>query len=549
MSQEYTEDKDVTLTKLSSGRRLLEALLILIALFAVWLMAALLSFNPSDPSWSQTAWHEPIHNLGGIPGAWLADTLFFIFGVMAYTIPVIIVGGCWFAWRHQASDEYVDYFAVSLRIIGVLALILTSCGLAAINADDIWYFASGGVIGSLLSTTLQPLLHSSGGTLTLLCIWAAGLTLFTGWSWVSIAEKLGGWLLNILTFASNRTRRDDTWVDDEEYEDEDAPFDAADGKPHETRRARILRGALARRKRLAEKFTNPLGRHTDAALFSGKRMDDEDEIEYSARGVVADPNDVLFSGNRATLPEYDELDPLLNGHSVTEPVAAAAAATTAAQAWSAPVDPLLQTSPVTNTVMEPPAQAVAWQPVPGAQTGDAVTAPAPEGYPQPAQYTQPPVQQQYESWQQPVVEESPQPQGFTAEQNWQPEPAYQPEPVQQPVYQPESTFQQNATFQQPAVEQPPVVEPEPVVEEVKPTRPPLYYFEEVEEKRAREREQLAAWYQPIPEPVQEPERVKPTMPTAASIPPVESVAAVAPLAAGVKSAALGAGCRCRSSCL
>ena len=567
MSQEYTEDKDVTLTKLSSGRRLLEALLILIALFAVWLMAALLSFNPSDPSWSQTAWHEPIHNLGGIPGAWLADTLFFIFGIMAYTIPVIIVGGCWFAWRHQASDEYVDYFAVSLRIIGVLALILTSCGLAAINADDIWYFASGGVIGSLLSTTLQPLLHSSGGTLTLLCIWAAGLTLFTGWSWVSIAEKLGGWLLNILTFASNRTRRDDTWVDDEEYEDEEESVDAADGKPHESRRARILRGALARRKRLAEKFTNPLGRHTDAALFSGKRMDDEDEIEYSARGVVADPNDVLFSGNRATLPEYDELDPLLNGHSVTEPVAAAAAATTAAQAWSAPVDPLLQTSPVTNTVMEQPAPAVAWQSAPGPQTGDAAIAPTPEGYPQPAQYAQPPVQQPYEPWQQPVVEESPQPQYYAP----QPEPVYQPEPVLQPVYQQDPTSQQNATFQQPAyqpepapqpvyqqesipqqsttfqqpvVEQPLVVEPEPVVEEVKPTRPPLYYFEEVEEKRAREREQLAAWYQPIPEPAQEPERIKPStpsMPTTASIPPVESVAAVAPLAAGVKSAALGAG--------
>ncbi len=579
MSQEYTEDKDVTLTKLSSGRRLLEALLILIALFAVWLMAALLSFNPSDPSWSQTAWHEPIHNLGGIPGAWLADTLFFIFGVMAYTIPVIIVGGCWFAWRHQASDEYVDYFAVSLRIIGVLALILTSCGLAAINADDIWYFASGGVIGSLLSTTLQPLLHSSGGTLTLLCIWAAGLTLFTGWSWVSIAEKLGGWLLNILTFASNRTRRDDTWVDDEEYEDEEESVDAADGKPHESRRARILRGALARRKRLAEKFTNPLGRHTDAALFSGKRMDDEDEIEYSARGVVADPNDVLFSGNRATLPEYDELDPLLNGHSVTEPVAAAAAATTAAQAWSAPVDPLLQTSPVTNTVMEQPAPAVAWQSAPGPQTGDAAIAPTPEGYPQPAQYAQPPVQQPYEPWQQPVVEESPQPQYYAPQPEPvyaqpvapQPEPVYQPEPVLQPVYQQDPTSQQNATFQQPAyqpepapqpvyqqesipqqsttfqqpvVEQPLVVEPEPVVEEVKPTRPPLYYFEEVEEKRAREREQLAARYQPIPEPAQEPERIKPStpsMPTTASIPPVESVAAVAPLAAGVKSAALGAG--------
>ncbi|HHL2825865.1 TPA: DNA translocase FtsK [Citrobacter murliniae] len=566
MSQEYTEDKDVTLTKLSSGRRLLEALLILIALFAVWLMAALLSFNPSDPSWSQTAWHEPIHNLGGIPGAWLADTLFFIFGVMAYTIPVIIVGGCWFAWRHQASDEYVDYFAVSLRIIGVLALILTSCGLAAINADDIWYFASGGVIGSLLSTTLQPLLHSSGGTLTLLCIWAAGLTLFTGWSWVSIAEKLGGWLLNILTFASNRTRRDDTWVDDEEYEDDEF-VDAAEGKPHESRRARILRGALARRKRLAEKFTNPLGRHTDAALFSGKRMDDEDEIEYSARGVVADPNDVLFSGNRATLPEYDEFDPLLNGHSVAEPVAAAAAATAATQAWSAPVDPLMQTPPASGTVPVQPAPAVAWQSAPGPQTGEPAIAPGPEGYPQTNQYAQPSVQP-YEAWQQPAPVE-PQPQysvppvadvGYeqpmmpesqmpwqtqepVAEQSWQPEPVYQQNAPLQPqsVYQQETVPSQPVVHQQSIVEPPPVVEPEPVVEETKPARPPLYYFEEVEEKRAREREQLAAWYQPIPEPVTEPERVKPSMPTTAAIPPVESVVAAAPMATGAKNAALATG--------
>ncbi|WP_435869338.1 DNA translocase FtsK 4TM domain-containing protein [Escherichia coli] len=87
MSQEYTEDKEVTLTKLSSGRRLLEALLILIVLFAVWLMAALLSFNPSDPSWSQTAWHEPIHNLGGMPGAVAGRYAVLYFGVMAYTIP------------------------------------------------------------------------------------------------------------------------------------------------------------------------------------------------------------------------------------------------------------------------------------------------------------------------------------------------------------------------------------------------------------------------------------------------------------------------------
>ena len=453
MSQEYTEDKEVTLTKLSSGRRLLEALLILIVLFAVWLMAALLSFNPSDPSWSQTAWHEPIHNLGGMPGAWLADTLFFIFGVMAYTIPVIIVGGCWFAWRHQSSDEYIDYFAVSLRIIGVLALILTSCGLAAINADDIWYFASGGVIGSLLSTTLQPLLHSSGGTIALLCVWAAGLTLFTGWSWVTIAEKLGGWILNILTFASNRTRRDDTWVDEDEYEDDEEYEDENHGKQHESRRARILRGALARRKRLAEKFINPMGRQTDAALFSGKRMDDEEEITYTARGVAADPDDVLFSGNRATQPEYDEYDPLLNGAPITEPVAVAAAATTATQSWAAPVEPVTQTPPVASVDVPPAQPTVAWQPVPGPQTGEPVIAPAPEGYPQQPQYAQPAVQYN-EPLQQPVQPQQPY-YAPAAEQPVQ-QPYYAPaaeQPVQQPYYAtaPEQSAQQS--YYAPAPEQ------------------------------------------------------------------------------------------------
>ncbi|EBV0502929.1 DNA translocase FtsK [Salmonella enterica] len=557
MSQEYTEDKDVTLTKLSSGRRLLEALLILIALFAVWLMAALLSFNPSDPSWSQTAWHEPIHNLGGAPGAWLADTLFFIFGVMAYTIPVIIVGGCWFAWRHQSTDDYIDYFAVSLRLIGVLALILTSCGLAAINADDIWYFASGGVIGSLLSTTLQPLLHSSGGTIMLLCIWAAGLTLFTGWSWVSIAEKLGGWLLNILTFASNRTRRDDTWVDDEEYDDE---YDEeTDGVQRESRRARILRGALARRKRLAEKFSNPRGRQTDAALFSGKRMDDDEDIQYSARGVAADPDDVLFSGNRATQPEYDEYDPLLNGYSVTEPVAAAAAATAVTQTWAASADPIMQTPPMPGAEPVVAQPTVEWQPVPGPQTGEPVIAPAPEGYQPHPQYAQP-QEAQSAPWQQPVPvasapqyaatpataaeydslapqETQPQWQAPDAEQHWQPEPTHQPEPV----YQPEPIAAEPSHMPPPVIEQPVATEPEPDTEETRPARPPLYYFEEVEEKRAREREQLAAWYQPIPEPVKENVPVKPTVSVAPSIPPVEAVAAAASLDAGIKSGALAAG--------
>ncbi|HGY0045132.1 TPA: DNA translocase FtsK [Klebsiella pneumoniae] len=655
MSQEYTEDKEVKLTKLSSGRRLLEAMLILCSLFAIWLMAALLSFNPSDPSWSQTAWHEPIHNLGGAPGAWLADTLFFIFGVMAYTIPVIIIGGCWFAWRHQENDEYIDYFAVSLRLIGALALILTSCGLAAINADDIWYFASGGVIGSLLSTTLQPLLHSSGGTIALLCIWAAGLTLFTGWSWVSIAEKLGGGILSVLTFASNRTRRDDTWVDEGEYEDDEEEYDDEEAaRPQESRRARILRSALARRKRLAEKFTNPMGRKTDAALFSGKRMDDGEEVvQYSASGAPVAADDVLFSGASAARPaeddvlfsgasavrpgDFDPYDPLLNGHSIAEPVSAAAAATAAPQAWAeSPVghhgaapayQPEASYPPQQAYQPEPaPFQQAAYQPPAGQTAPQAYQPepapyqqpvydpragqPAPQAYqPEPAQYQQPaydpyagqPAPQAYQPepapYQQPAYDPHA---GQPAPQAYQPEPApyqqpaydpyagqpapqaYQPEPApyQQPTYDPYAgqpapqTYQQPAydpnagqpapqTYQQPAYDPhagqpapqpyqpepaayqpqsapvpPPEPEPEVVQEEVK--RPPLYYFEEVEEKRARERELLASWYQPIPEP-ESPIATKPlTPPTTASKPPVETTV-VSAVAAGVHQATAASG--------
>ncbi len=652
MSQEYTEDKEVKLTKLSSGRRLLEAMLILCSLFAIWLMAALLSFNPSDPSWSQTAWHEPIHNLGGAPGAWLADTLFFIFGVMAYTIPVIIIGGCWFAWRHQENDEYIDYFAVSLRLIGALALILTSCGLAAINADDIWYFASGGVIGSLLSTTLQPLLHSSGGTIALLCIWAAGLTLFTGWSWVSIAEKLGGGILSVLTFASNRTRRDDTWVDEGEYEDDEEEYDDEEAaRPQESRRARILRSALARRKRLAEKFTNPMGRKTDAALFSGKRMDDGEEVvQYSASGAPVAADDVLFSGASAARPaeddvlfsgasavrpgDFDPYDPLLNGHSIAEPVSAAAAATAAPQAWAeSPVGHHGAAPAYQPEASYPPQQAYQPEPAPFQQAAYQPPAgqTAPQAYqPEPAPYQQPvydpragqPAPQAYQPepapYQQPAYAGQPAPQAYQPEpapyqqpaydpyagqpapQAYQPEPApyqqpaydphagqpapqaYQPEPApyQQPAYDPYAgqpapqTYQQPAydpnagqlapqTYQQPAYDPnagqpapqpyqpepaayqpqsapvpPPEPEPEVVQEEVK--RPPLYYFEEVEEKRARERELLASWYQPIPEP-ESPIATKPlTPPTTASKPPVETTV-VSAVAAGVHQATAASG--------
>lgn len=224
MSQEYIEDKEPKLKKLNSRQRLLEASLLVMTVFAVYMMAALVSFNPADPSWSQTAWHEPIHNVAGESGAWLADVFLFIFGILAYAIPPLAIFSCWMLYRFIREQRSVDFFAFSLRLVGLLALIFSSCGLFSISIDDWYYFASGGVVGNLINNALLPHMNSMGATLTLLGIWAVGLTLLTGWSWLTIAEKIGGLVMGILTFASNKTRKSS----DEEYADRSDAIDQRD---------------------------------------------------------------------------------------------------------------------------------------------------------------------------------------------------------------------------------------------------------------------------------------------------------------------------------
>ncbi|HHD7303855.1 TPA: DNA translocase FtsK, partial [Klebsiella aerogenes] len=168
-------------------------------------------------------------------------------------------------------------------------------------------------------------------------------------------------------------------------------------------------------------------------------------------------------------------------------------------------------------------------------------------YPPEAAHPQQPVYQpEYAPQQPPVYQpETAHPQQPVYQPEYAPQqpPVYQPEAVhpQQPVYQPEYAPQQPPVYQpEPAVQQPvyhqepaPAAEPEAPQEETK--RPPMYYFEEVEEKRARERELLESWYQPIPEPAS-PVATKPiTAPAAPSVPSVDA-AAVTAVAAGVHQA-------------
>ncbi|PQJ50245.1 cell division protein FtsK [Vibrio jasicida] len=193
-------------SRLNGFQRLKECCFIVGVLSSVLLAVALFTFSPADPSWSQTAWGGEIDNAGGLFGAWLADTLFFTFGSLAYPLPFLLTAGAWVICRKRSEDDPIDLMLWGTRLLGLVILILTSCGLADINFDDIWYFSSGGVVGDVLTSLALPTLNVLGTTLVLLFLWGAGFTLFSGISWLKIVEWLGDRALGLIAAVTNKAR-------------------------------------------------------------------------------------------------------------------------------------------------------------------------------------------------------------------------------------------------------------------------------------------------------------------------------------------------------
>ncbi|USH01559.1 DNA translocase FtsK 4TM domain-containing protein [Grimontia kaedaensis] len=197
-----------TSRRLNGKQRLKESALIIALLSAVFFLVSLLSYDSSDPSWSQTAWDGPVQNAAGNAGAWVADTLFFALGTLAYPLPFLLLLGGWVFFRRRSESEPLNYTILATRILGVVLLLLTSCGLADLNFDDFWFFSSGGVVGDVLTELSMPLFNLLGTTLVFMFLWAAGFTLFTGISWLTIVDTLGEKTLSAITWLVNRARGD-----------------------------------------------------------------------------------------------------------------------------------------------------------------------------------------------------------------------------------------------------------------------------------------------------------------------------------------------------
>lgn len=206
--------------RLNGVQRLLEAGLIITTAVAAFILVALLSFDPADPSWSQTGDYIKVKNLTGTAGAWVADLLYFSFGWLALIIPVIVQGLGYLLFKKTHQVFKLDYLTLSLRVIGLILFIVSSTAISSINFDDFYQFSSGGVIGDVFANAMLPAFNFTGTSIILLCFFFSSLTLLTGVSWVDFVDLLGKqtvsfakWLLAIPTKLRERHSENDRIID------------------------------------------------------------------------------------------------------------------------------------------------------------------------------------------------------------------------------------------------------------------------------------------------------------------------------------------------
>jgi S-DNA-T family DNA segregation ATPase FtsK/SpoIIIE len=184
-----------------------EVTAILVAVVAILMLIALLTFHVSDPGWSHTGGYGQVRNACGIFGAWFADISLFLFGYVAYLLPVALGIIGWNAFRD--SREVTAPILAFARLGGLVLLLFTACGLA-----DLHFFVhrgdlpigtnGGGVLGTWVAGNMVRVINTLGTTLILLALFLGSITFITGISWFTIVERTGLWTLRAVGIARDR---------------------------------------------------------------------------------------------------------------------------------------------------------------------------------------------------------------------------------------------------------------------------------------------------------------------------------------------------------
>jgi len=163
---------------------------------ALYLLLILVTYNPADPGWSQSVSTSAVENRGGVFGAYLSDLLLSLFGRSAYWWIALCAGLVVWSYRRIEHAPTADRRSYAVVLSGFAVLLLASTGIEALGLRSMSVGlpnGAGGMVGDVIRRGVEPLLGYTGGVLVLLLTFAAGLSLFSGISWLIVLERIGAW--------------------------------------------------------------------------------------------------------------------------------------------------------------------------------------------------------------------------------------------------------------------------------------------------------------------------------------------------------------------
>ncbi len=183
------------------SRRLREAGMLLSFAVAAYILVALISYNVEDASWSHSGTNEVTLNFGGIAGAWIADLLFYLFGYLSFLLPVMISynGIILVKTRNFSAED--RYQMLVIRWSGFVILLISGCALSSLHfavEAGVMPLDSGGILGQVAGNYFSHGLGFLGATVLHLALFLAGLTLFTGLSWLALVDNTGKYTLRLI---------------------------------------------------------------------------------------------------------------------------------------------------------------------------------------------------------------------------------------------------------------------------------------------------------------------------------------------------------------
>ena len=192
-----------------------ELALVALSPLLLYMLASLVSYHTDDPGLSRTgSVTGPLHNFGGLVGAYLADLAFWFFGYVAYTVPLVLGGIAWIALFGLDSDRdgRAD-FGPALRLVGIVGFLVSGCGLAHVLGGPVLDLpsGSGGILGELVGASMRKIFGGLGGNLFLFSMLLMSVTLATGLSWFAVMDWIGARVLALVGRFGQRARQAAEW--------------------------------------------------------------------------------------------------------------------------------------------------------------------------------------------------------------------------------------------------------------------------------------------------------------------------------------------------